>query len=399
MSPSAPPNLALIQPLRDLLQAGQPEQALQQCQAALAAQPQLPELRVTLALCHEALDDVGQAREQLAALLTDQPEHTAALYHAGRLALGAGELELARGQLNQCVALDPNHAASRTLIGVIQRQAGELDQAISTLKTALRAEADYVPALTALAQCLLEQDQVEAAHEHAARAVQLRPHDTHAQYVMAQVFAAEGHDAFAQQGLRNVAKATQAQRIAQFVKTTLSSPAYQQSLAQWQSAQWPSDAVPDASLPTLLVLAGWPGAERDQWIQALVEQWGLPMLPPAQASARRQSLNLPVSPEALAALSPRRLQRSREAWLQSIQAPAQGLVLEPLWLEAAALPALIRRFPNLVVAQVPAPAPARVAAEWAQESAALEPLVKRCGARWLAPATMAELAEQLGLQR
>jgi tetratricopeptide (TPR) repeat protein len=399
------PDLTLIQPLRDLLQAGQAKQALEACQAQLTQQPSHPDLRLTLALCHEALGEAGQAEAVLDQLLSDQPEHVAGAYHRGRLHLVAAELEAARQHLNRCIALDPNHAAARTLLAKIQSQTGDVDQAISTLRTALRADAKYVPALAALAHRLLDQGELTEAHELAAKAVQLRPQDPQAQWVMAQVFAAEGHDAFAHQALSNAAKAVQPQQVINTLSRQLTATSYRHNVELWQALDGPPWALtePAPEAPSLMVVAGWPGEVRDQWIKDLIEDWGVDVLPVDQASQRRSQLNLPVSPESLAKLSPTRLRRQREAYLQGLPVSQHDWVLEPLWLEAAAMPALMRLFPSLTIVWLDADLPAGAPPEWGAERAVLAHAAGHCGVRWVqcspTTSTVETLAQELGLPR
>lgn len=396
------PDLSLIQPLRELLQAGQAKQALQACHSQLAAQPNHPDLRLMLALCQEAVGDVTKAQAGLEQLQADQPEHVAAVYHCGRLQLAAKQFDEAKAQFNRCIALDPNHAPARTLLAKIEAQLGHTDQAISTLRTALRADDEYVPALSALAQRLLEQGEVSEAHTMAAKAVQLRPQDAQAQWVMAQVFAAEGHEAFAQQALSNVASAVQPQQVTETLRQHLGSPDYQQNAQQWQAFDgpaWKTDAT--EGLPKLLLVAGWPGATRDQWIKAMVADERLGTLPSDQAPQRRQHLNLPVTPEALAQLSPTRLRRQRSAYLQGMQPDQSSWAVEPLWLEAAALPALVRLFPNLVVLWLDADVPADAPAEWAAEQVLVKHLAQQLGVQCLEVATSTStvdsVIQELGL--
>ena len=397
------PDLSLIRPLRELLQAGQATQALEACQAQLAAQPDHPDLRLMWALCQEAIGDATEAQTVLEQLLADQPEHVAAVYHCGRLQLMAKQIDEAKAQFNRCIALDPNHAPARTLLAKIESQLGQADQAISTLRTALRADGDYVPALSALAQQLLAQGEVSEAHAMAAKAVQLRPEDAQAQWVMAQVFAAEGHEAFAHQALSNVASAVQPQQVTQTLRRHLTSPDYQRNAQQWQAFDgpaWKTDAAEE--LPKLLLVAGWPGATRDQWIKALMADERIGTLPPDQAPQRRQHLNLPVTPEALAQLSPTRLRRQRSAYLQGMPSQQSDWALEPLWLEAAALPALVRLFPSLVVVWLDADVPADAPAEWAAEQALVKHLAQHLGVRCLevsaATATVDAVMQELGLK-
>jgi tetratricopeptide (TPR) repeat protein len=85
----------------------------------------------------------------------------------------------------------------------VAQRAGKLDDAIESLRIALRADTEYAPAHAGLAALLLRQGDTDAAHEHASRAIRLRPADAFSQVTMAQVFQAQGHMDFAEQCLRN----------------------------------------------------------------------------------------------------------------------------------------------------------------------------------------------------
>lgn len=189
--------------IRQLLQAGETQQAREQLDAALAEHPDEADLAVLSVLCLEAAGEGAEARSEVTRLLERFPDHAPTAYHAGRLALTDGQDQAAEQHFQTVLALDPNHAAARTLLARLKQRAGDQEGAIELLRTALRADADHVPALIALSTLLLATHEVAEARELAARAVSLRPDDVPAQIAMAMAFKAEGHEEFARQCLRN----------------------------------------------------------------------------------------------------------------------------------------------------------------------------------------------------
>src|SRR6056297_2142450 len=96
-------------------------------------------------------------------------------YYYGRLLTDAGKPSAAREQFAQATALDPNHVEARTGMGLVSLMSGDYKRAVGEFKTALRANANFIPALAALARSLVELGQFDEAYPHANKALQADP--------------------------------------------------------------------------------------------------------------------------------------------------------------------------------------------------------------------------------
>ncbi|MBL38381.1 MAG: hypothetical protein CMP07_08225 [Xanthomonadales bacterium] len=108
-------------------------------------------------------------------------------YYYGRLLTDAGKPSAAREQFAQAIALDPNHVEARTGMGLVSLMSGDYKRAVGELKTALRANANFIPALAALARSLVELEQFDEAYPHANKALQADPESPVSLEVMGRV--------------------------------------------------------------------------------------------------------------------------------------------------------------------------------------------------------------------
>jgi len=108
-------------------------------------------------------------------------------YYYGRLMTDAGKPSAAREQFAQAIALDPNHVEARTGMGLVSMMSGDYTRAAGELKTALRANARYIPALVALSRALVELEQFEEAWPHINKALQADQESPVSQEVMGRV--------------------------------------------------------------------------------------------------------------------------------------------------------------------------------------------------------------------
>lgn len=113
-------------------------------------------------------------------------------YYYGRLLTDSGKPSAAREQFAQAIALDPNHVEARTGMGLVSLMSGNYKRAAGELKTALRANANYIPALAALARALVELEQFDDAWPHANKALQAVPESPVALEVMGRVLFGQG---------------------------------------------------------------------------------------------------------------------------------------------------------------------------------------------------------------
>lgn len=142
----------------------------------------------------------GDARTLLQSVLRDAPQDPAALEAMGLLEIQANDSAAALAWFSKGAAADPNNAMVQYEYAVLAMQSahGALDDAAAakieaSLKTALRLEPDFAPALDALVQWDFEEDQnLPAAAGLAQRATALAPGNFHFAYDYAMVLARLG---------------------------------------------------------------------------------------------------------------------------------------------------------------------------------------------------------------
>ena len=124
-------------------------------------------------------------------------------YYYGRLLTDLGKSSAAREQFAQAIALDPNHVEARTGMGLISLISGDTKRAVSELKTAMRANDNYVPGLLALARALIDLEQFDEAWPYANKALQAAPESAVTQEVMGRVLFGKGQLDLAEKCFRN----------------------------------------------------------------------------------------------------------------------------------------------------------------------------------------------------
>jgi len=124
-------------------------------------------------------------------------------YYYGRLFTDAGNPASAREQFAQAIALDPNHVEARTGMGLLSLMAGDYKRAVGELRTALRANGNYIPALVALARSLVELAQFDDAWPYANKALQADQESPVSQEVMGRVLFGQGQLELAEKCFRN----------------------------------------------------------------------------------------------------------------------------------------------------------------------------------------------------
>ena len=124
-------------------------------------------------------------------------------YYYGRLLTDSGKPSAAREQFAQAIALDPNHVEARTGMGLVSLISGDHKRAVGELKTALRANAKYIPALLALARALVDLEQFDEAWPYANKALQAAPESAVPQEIMGRVLFGMGQLDPAEKCFRN----------------------------------------------------------------------------------------------------------------------------------------------------------------------------------------------------
>ena len=169
------PDAGLSRQAIKLYQAGHLREAEQLFRRLLEQDPDNWQHAMLLGLCRQSQGDTDEALKWVGRSVELGDGQPATHYYYGRLMADNGKPAAAREQFSQAIALDPNHVEARTGMGLVSMMAGDYKRAVGELKTALRARDDYIPALTALARCLIELEQFEEAYPHANKALQRGP--------------------------------------------------------------------------------------------------------------------------------------------------------------------------------------------------------------------------------
>ncbi|MFU8877313.1 MAG: tetratricopeptide repeat protein, partial [Wenzhouxiangellaceae bacterium] len=175
-----------------LFQAGHYFQAEQLFRRLAGQDPENWQFALMLGLCRHSQGDLNEALKWVGKSVELGDGQPATHYYLGRIHTDSGKPALAREQFAQAIALDPNHVEARTGMGIVSLGVGDFERAVTELKTALRARADHVPALAALARALVELERIEEAWPHAVRAVEVDANNPMVQDVFGRVLMRAG---------------------------------------------------------------------------------------------------------------------------------------------------------------------------------------------------------------
>jgi len=178
---------------------GEPEVALAELEAVLAARPEAGRARYPMALVLRQLGRLDEARRQLerpgtgevsfpdpeVEALRDLPAGSGAHMRRGGEALIAGRLAEAEESFRRAVAVDPDYADARRNLALTLLRQGRAGEAAEQLTEGLRRQPDHVWLHFDLGQARLAGGDVEAAVESFRRATRLAPDFTGARFSLA----------------------------------------------------------------------------------------------------------------------------------------------------------------------------------------------------------------------
>ncbi len=293
-----------------LMDAGQIDSAADVLDRVDAGLPRLPLARARLTAVR---GDLAAAVQQLSELFGSEPAEIRC--DARRL---AADLHLREQRLDRALEVLRPLAeeveappASLRMLAQLEHAAGETARARELLTGLLEreglGEAEQAVCNNLLGRILDESGAFEAAGRHLARGAWRRP--------------------------------LMVEELAEFSPEALG-----QAWRQLQSWPFPADPVDDGRQAPLFV-SGWPGSGREALLPALLSAHRLALLPPDELMRRRNLLQLPADPQALAPLSESDLRLARRRYLRGAPQGAAGLI-EPGQMEVTALPALARFFPG-----------------------------------------------------
>ena len=128
---------------------------------------------------------IPRQRNQAAADLLDQG---VALYKKGFVA----NYKKAEEKLNQAVALDPDYSEAYMYLGRVEDALWEDDKATAAFQRAIAIDPDYEEARVSFASALLDQGGLNEAVRQLNAALQQKPDDATALYLLSQAYAREG---------------------------------------------------------------------------------------------------------------------------------------------------------------------------------------------------------------
>ncbi len=171
-------------------------------QAAAAAAPQRPSMKLQAASDLRELGRLEEAEAVLRAVLADQPQHVETLVALGLLKLARFELDEAERLLSSALAAAPDDAGALVALGRLARRRGDRAQALAHFETARRVNPRHAGALLELAAELRESGRYDEARDAVQRALDLDVGDTRASIQMAYLHRRQGDHARALELLR-----------------------------------------------------------------------------------------------------------------------------------------------------------------------------------------------------
>jgi tetratricopeptide (TPR) repeat protein len=175
-----------------LVKAGRGPEAVERARALVAASPDDPDVRFTLALALSE-QDIAESIRTFERVLEMAPRHTLARYNLALALKRADRQAEAIDQLRRALQIEPRPEAHYTL-GVIYWHQGETGRAIEALRAAIALEPRYADAHFTLGAVQKATRDYTGAIASLRRAVELKPDLWSAQYTLGQVLQLAGDE-------------------------------------------------------------------------------------------------------------------------------------------------------------------------------------------------------------
>ena len=165
-----------------LLEHGQSDEAIGQCQEALRLKPTYPEAHIYLgnAFNQKAQTDAAIAQYQEALRLN--PRFAAARFNLGETYFKTGQMDAAKGQYQEALLLNPNSADAHNRLGTIYYKNKQTEVAVTQYQEAIRLKPDFPEARYNLGTACFKLGQVDAAIAQYQEAIRLKPDYFQAHY-------------------------------------------------------------------------------------------------------------------------------------------------------------------------------------------------------------------------
>ncbi len=133
------------------------------------------EQSLQVALLHHGAGRMDQAERLYRDVLSQQPDHAAALNSLGVLAIQTGRPNQAVRLLQRAASIKPSAASYHCNLGEAHRHLGQIDEAIIEYRQAIRLQGDLAVAHSNLGIALCERNEVDAAIACYQKAISLQP--------------------------------------------------------------------------------------------------------------------------------------------------------------------------------------------------------------------------------
>jgi len=177
---------------RTLMRQGEWAQAETVLRAAAQRAPEDQEVRIALAESCLGGKKYGESYEQYEKALAIGPRDSKLEFAAGQVASQAGMNDRAIEHYSMAQASDPKNASIPLMLGMAQRKAGTVDAAKASLLRAANLDPANAYAWGTMADIALNENSLELAGQHIAKARQLQPEGKEWRVIEARVLARKG---------------------------------------------------------------------------------------------------------------------------------------------------------------------------------------------------------------
>jgi protein O-GlcNAc transferase len=173
-------------------QAGQPQQAIELIDRAIAINPSVADYHVNLGVVLAATGKLPAATFEFQRAVTLRPDSAEAHANLGNALRSAGKLNEAVAACQRAVQLRPDHLAAHVNLGHALQERGDLDQAIAVFARVVALKPDFVDGHQSLGNVLFAKGEFDQAAGSYRVAATLRPSDPQPQYNLGLALAAKG---------------------------------------------------------------------------------------------------------------------------------------------------------------------------------------------------------------
>jgi Flp pilus assembly protein TadD len=171
----------------ELLQAGRPEDAMEQSGEALRLEPNYPDAYCNLATALFRLGRLPEAAEQYENALRRDPGNARAHYNLGNVLARDGKVSEAVGHFEQAVRLKPEDVAAHNNLANALFLTGRVPEAIRRYEETLQLKPDFAEAHGNLGNALRRMGRVPEAIAQFEEVLRLKPGDEQARRMLSQL--------------------------------------------------------------------------------------------------------------------------------------------------------------------------------------------------------------------